>query len=157
MGTRPPPTPAVCIRSVLFPLLDSEGRVRNVVVMIEDMTARKRAEDALVASEDRYLVLTNHIADGVSIYQDGSAVFVNPAFASMLGYTVDALIGKDPVDLMHEDYRDAFRRTVQSYDKGVSKEPFECVCIHPRRKAGLDGGLSRRPFSGRVSPQFCAP
>ena len=64
-----------------------------VLIVCEDISERKRAEEALRKSEKRYRTLVERIPDGV--YRrtpDGSFVEINPAMATMLGYeSSDAL------------------------------------------------------------------
>jgi len=58
-----------------------------VLIVCEDISERKRAEEALRRSEKRYRTLVERIPDGV--YRrtpDGRFVEINPAMASMLGY-----------------------------------------------------------------------
>jgi PAS domain S-box-containing protein len=59
----------------------------SVIVVIRDVTERKRSEEALIRSEARYRSLVENAAYG--IYRttlDGQFLAVNPALAAMLGY-----------------------------------------------------------------------
>ncbi|MDX1709063.1 MAG: PAS domain-containing protein, partial [Desulfobacterales bacterium] len=51
-----------------------------------ELAKTRQAEDALQEIEDQYCVLADHVADGVSLIQDGKIKFVNEAFATMYGY-----------------------------------------------------------------------
>ena len=59
-----------------------------------DVGERKRTEEALLQSERRYrsLVETSHV--GVFINEGGSYTYVNQAFANMLGFTPEELVGR---------------------------------------------------------------
>ncbi|MCL4437074.1 MAG: PAS domain S-box protein [Thaumarchaeota archaeon] len=60
-----------------------------------EISERKRIEDSLIQSEEKYHSLVDNIQDGVFIIQDGKLQFVNEAFARMAGYKVEEVIGKD--------------------------------------------------------------
>ncbi|TAL26463.1 MAG: PAS domain S-box protein [Nitrospirae bacterium] len=60
-----------------------------------DIADRKKAEDTLKKSEEKYRMLIENIQDGVFIIQDAKIKFSNEAFAKMLGYTSEELVGMD--------------------------------------------------------------
>lgn len=75
------------------------SRDQDLLVAIGNQAAlaieRKRKDDALRQSEQKYRMLIDNIQDGVFILQDGIFQFVNEAFAKALGYTVKEIIGRD--------------------------------------------------------------
>ena len=92
----------------------------GIQVIIRDTTDRKRAEEALKQSEEKYRMLIDNIQDGVFIIQDGKIQFANEAFARMGGYTVEEVIGKE------------FRELVAPEDLEIVAERYH------RRQAGED-------------------
>src|ERR1700681_1003857 len=65
--------------------------------VIRDMAVRKRAEEALQASEIRYRRLFEAAQDGILIldFATGRVVDVNPFLTNLLGYSHAELVGKD--------------------------------------------------------------
>lgn len=71
------------------------------MTIFRDITKYKHAERALNESEERYKTLTEHIADGVTLVQNGKFLFVNSVFISMFGHTnANQILGKKAVDLI---------------------------------------------------------
>jgi len=75
------------------PLLDKKGNLLGYRGADTDITEPKRAENALLESEEKYRALVNSIQDGVFIIQDEKIIFINEAFARMIGYTTGELTG----------------------------------------------------------------
>src|SRR5262245_37162769 len=74
-----------------------EGRP-HVLYIGRDITARKRAEEMLRASEEQYRAIFNAAADALVLRDaDFRIVDVNPAYESMSGYARDDVIGLDRV------------------------------------------------------------
>jgi PAS domain S-box-containing protein len=66
----------------------AKGRVVRLIGALTDITERKRAEEALAESEERFRSLVENIS--VGIYRttpDGRILMANPALVRMLGYT----------------------------------------------------------------------
>ncbi|MBA2732775.1 MAG: PAS domain S-box protein, partial [Acidobacteria bacterium] len=93
--------PGRWVRAFTFPVRDESGAIREVVLMHEDITARKRAEE----EAQRWANVFEHVQWGVvSVSEDGSKlVMMNPAYARMHGYTVQELIGRPLTDLFAVD------------------------------------------------------
>jgi PAS domain S-box-containing protein len=79
----------------LAPVEVQEGR--PISRAIRDVTVRKRAEEAVQASEIRYRRLFEAAQDGILIldFATGQVVDVNPFLTNLLGYSHAELVGKD--------------------------------------------------------------
>jgi PAS domain S-box-containing protein len=87
------------IRSRAFPVKDQNGEFSRITGVLEDITERKRAEEALRASEQRFRTFVDQATDAIFL-QDDRYVFldVNRQACESLGYTRDELIGMTPLD-----------------------------------------------------------
>jgi diguanylate cyclase (GGDEF)-like protein/PAS domain S-box-containing protein len=74
---------------------DEAGRVLYIEGSVQDITARRLAEEALQRSEARFRTLVEHSQVGVYLMLDDHYTYVNQAFAAMFGYAEDELIGAD--------------------------------------------------------------
>jgi len=64
----------------------------------------RAAEQALRVSEQRFRALTEHSADGIGVVgANGRLSYLSPAIHAVLGYTPEALLGRDPFDFVHPD------------------------------------------------------
>ena len=63
------------------------------VGFLQDISARKRAEEELRQSEERYRQLSEAAVEGILIHDNGIIMDANPAFCRLLGYTLDELRG----------------------------------------------------------------
>ncbi|MEO8335204.1 MAG: PAS domain S-box protein [bacterium] len=61
---------------------------------------RKRAEDQVRQSEERFRRLTEAAFEGVVVHDNGIMLEANPAIARMFGYELDDLIGRNLVDVI---------------------------------------------------------
>ncbi|MEO8288389.1 MAG: PAS domain S-box protein [Chloroflexota bacterium] len=92
------------IESFAYPIKDELDDVREVVLVVEDVTERKEAEERARMQEEQYRAVFEATTDGLTINDlDGNLVAVNPAFASMHGYTVEEMQDIDPRTFIHPD------------------------------------------------------
>ena len=75
---------------------DAQNRLIGVSTIAHDITQRKRAEDAMHASEMRYRRLFEAAQDGILILdaESGQIVEVNPFLINMLGFSREQFLGK---------------------------------------------------------------
>jgi PAS domain S-box-containing protein len=72
----------------------------NVIVMYDDISDRKKVEEALRESEKRLRTVFELTPDAITLnkYEDLTYVDANRGFVSMSGYEKEAIIGKTPLD-----------------------------------------------------------
>jgi len=89
-------------------LTNDAGRPRCMFGTIQDITERKRAEEALRDSEEQWkAVFENNPTMYFMVDADGVVLSVNPFGAAQLGYTVDELTGDSVLKVFHEADREA--------------------------------------------------
>ncbi|CAG1002627.1 hypothetical protein ANRL2_04185, partial [Anaerolineae bacterium] len=86
------------------PLQNSKGEVIGVLGMYMDITERKRAQEALRESEERFRALIENASDMiVAITVEGNLSYVSPAVQRISGYQVDEALGRNIVEFIHAD------------------------------------------------------
>ena len=78
---------------------DAKGKAIRLMSGTIDITALKRAEEALRASEKRFRTFVDHASDAFFLQGDGGIILdVNRRACESLGYTRDELVGKTPFE-----------------------------------------------------------
>ncbi len=86
----------VFVRENAKAIRDERGAVLYYEGMVEDISKRKRVEEALKESEDKYKTLVEQSLQGIVVIQDFQIVFANDAFAQISGYKVNELLSLPP-------------------------------------------------------------
>ena len=99
-----------------------------IVAVTRDITRRKQAEEALLASEDRYRDLVEHIEDLLCTHDlQGRLLSVNPAPARALGYEVNELLRMSMRDLIAPEFRDRFEEYLKRMRDNRTDQGMICV------------------------------
>lgn len=112
--------------------LHAKGRIAafdeagNPLLMIgtdQDITERKKTEEALKESEEKYRRIVETTNEGIMVADTkGTITFVNPRMAGILGYSVGELTGKHGIDLVDPSEIASGLSKIEKRKRGVSEE-----------------------------------
>ena len=132
----------VAIRKILY---DGE---ESIVFGFNDISERKRTEEALRQSEARYAGIVEDQTDLISrIAGDGTRTFVNSSFCRLLGKTEAELLGTPVYEIVHPDDVPQLRKYLAAFtpessrsetENRVRRHDGEYRCIHWVYRAVFD-------------------
>jgi PAS domain S-box-containing protein len=116
---------------------DAQGRVNYCVETCEDITARKRAEQALLQSETRFRATFEEAAVGMAHMDlQGAWLRVNRKLAEILGYSIPELLNLSCGDTTHPDDLDSYLNALARFRAGEIE-----TLKAEKRYIRKDGGL----------------
>jgi PAS domain S-box-containing protein len=103
----------------ISPIFDEAGACTHLIGSVHDITGRKRSEDALKESEEKYRLVVENSRDAIYIHRSDRLLFVNSRASELTGYPHDELM-KIPIwDLVHPDDREGLVERAKKRFAGV--------------------------------------
>ena len=130
----------VPIEAWAAPVTDAAGRVAFAIAAFSDITERRRAEEALRTSEERFRAVAATANDAIiSADGRGRITYFNPGAERMFGYAADDVVGGELTVLMPERLRDAHRAGLARYlSTGEARVVGKTVDLVGRRQNGTE-------------------
>jgi diguanylate cyclase (GGDEF)-like protein/PAS domain S-box-containing protein len=109
----------------ISPIRDHRKRNLGRLFLFHDVTERILAERARRDSEKRYQQLFELLPEGIIIHSQGQIIFANPTSAAIIGAEAsDGLVGKQVLDFVHPDSRNAVIERLQKIATGKETAPL---------------------------------
>jgi len=119
----------IIVQTVKTPVRDEIGNVTGILGIFGDITERKRTEEALRDSEERYRALADAAFEAIFISEKGICTNTNQAATKMFGYKYDELIGIFGADVIAPESKELVKHNMLS----EHEKPYEALA---QRKDG---------------------
>ena len=107
-------------------IVDKGGRVVEIQCVGRDVTQKKKVEEAVKQSQEKFRNLAEITSDWIwEVDRDGVYTYVSPVVNELLGYRPEEVLGKKPFDFMPEEEA---RRVERVFRKALeSGQPFKNI------------------------------
>ena len=92
---------------------DSDGQFQQAHCTFQDITQRKRDQEALCESEERFRAIHNASFGGIVIHDKGIILDCNQGLSDQTGYALEELIGMDGLMLIDPECRDLVMQNIK--------------------------------------------
>ncbi len=121
----------------ISPIKNKKGEIAHFLAVKEDITERKRVEEALIQSEKKYKEVVQNLKE--VIFQtdaNGLWLFLNYAWEEISGFSVEESLGQLFVNYVHPDDR---QRNMELFEPLILRKKE--YCRHQVRYLTKDGGF----------------
>jgi PAS domain S-box-containing protein len=122
------------------PVLSDDDQTVETLRIGNDITQRKRAEEALAKSEAKYRALFDYSSDAILLLKDERCIECNSQSERMFGYSRDKIIGSTPIGfspLFQPDGRRSQEKGHELLSKALTGKPQVFEWLHQRQDGTL--------------------
>jgi PAS domain S-box-containing protein len=118
-----------------------QSEIKTMIALENEIKERKKAEEALWKSEERYRALSDATFEAIFISENGVCIETNHVATEMFGYTYDELIGIFGTDVIAAESKELVKHNMLS----GYEEPYEVIA---QRK---DGSTFHAEIRGKMT------
>lgn len=140
----------VCVVSVC----DSQSGAVSLLWLLRYVAGRRRTEEELQESEERYRAIADNIRDGLTIIEDGRVIYFNDRACEIFGYPRDRFVRLTSLDFAAPEEKERLRRIVEKVRQtGIppGKLEYWIVCKDGTRRCVLNHYSTIRKRDGSVA------
>lgn len=101
------------------------------VAAVRNITERKKNQQKLIESEERFKKLSSLTFEGIVIHNDSFIIDCNESFLKILNYSRDEIINKNLLEFIHKDYREIVEKNIAK----KTSSPYEIIAL---KKDGIE-------------------
>lgn len=112
-------------------VLETENREPHVLAVMQDITERKRAEEALRESEEKFRSLAEQLPNMIFINRGGRVVYANKKCEEIMGYTREEFYADDFdfLSLTAPEYVELVKANYARHMRGEEVPPYEYALV----------------------------
>ncbi|HEY5040120.1 MAG TPA: PAS domain S-box protein, partial [bacterium] len=100
------------------PVFDSQGLIAGVCLAAMPIDERRKVQEALQESEERYRRLVESSPEALLVHGEGRIIYMNPSGIKLLGASrLEELTGKSVLDIVHPHYRELVIARLRKLDQ----------------------------------------
>jgi PAS domain S-box-containing protein len=140
------------VQAFMFPVKDVNGRLREVILVHQDVTQQRNAEEQLKVSEESYRTIFDLASDGIFVHDPvtGAVLDVNRQACEIHGLTFEELKEQGLDAISDPSDSSSRRRAIEYIQKAAAGEPqqFEWRVEGKQRTVWVEVSLNRVSILG---------
>jgi PAS domain S-box-containing protein len=112
------------------PRFNKNGEFKGYLAMLTDITDRKKTEEKLRESEEKYRNIVETANEGILITDNENLItYINKKVIGTIGYSLEELVGRPIWSFISKEYRPIIKEHMVKRMQGIS-ESYELKLIH---------------------------
>ncbi|MEJ7701867.1 MAG: PAS domain S-box protein [Pyrinomonadaceae bacterium] len=123
-------------KAIIYPIKNSDGQVQEVILIHEDITAQKQAEEKIKASGLRYFNLLENASDIIYSHDlQGNCLSINSAGEKITGYSLEELKKMNIAQVIAPEHLELAKRMTErkSHDPAPTVYELDIITKDGRR------------------------